>query len=83
MKKLIVLYILFVIVTTSTVLASSSMNVETTIDESVHVTFEFADIETQLYSEIKTEGFNVSTIPNALEGRFEQQGLQMREQSTI
>jgi hypothetical protein len=75
MKKLIVLYILFVLVTTSTVLASSSMNVETTIDESVHVTFEFADIETQLYSEIKTEGFNVSTIPNALEGRFEQQGL--------
>jgi hypothetical protein len=75
MKKLIALYILFVLITTSTVFASSSMNVETTIDESVHVTFEFADIETQLYSEIKAEGFNVSTIPNAVEGIFEQQGL--------
>ncbi len=74
MKKLIALYILFILVTTSTVLASP-VNMETTINENVHVTFEFADIETQLYSEIKTEGFNVSTIPNAIEGIFEQQGL--------
>jgi len=74
MKKLIALYILFILVTTSTVLASS-VNMETTINENVHVSFEFADIETQLYSEIKAEGFNVSTIPNAIEGIFEQQGL--------
>jgi len=74
MKKLIALYILFILVTTSTVLASP-VNMETTINENVHVTFEFADIETQLYSEIKAEGFNVSTIPNAIEGIFEQQGL--------
>ena len=74
MKKLIVLFILLILVTTSTVLASS-VNIETEINENVHVTFGFADIETQLYSEIKAEGFNVSTIPNAIEGEFEQQGL--------
>jgi len=75
MKKLIILYILFILVTTSTVLAGSSITVESTINESVHVTFEFADIEPQLYSEIKNQGFNISTIPKAIEGKFEQQDL--------
>ena len=79
MKKLIILCILFILVTTSTVLASSSITVETTINESIHVTFEFAGIEPQLYSEIKNQGFNISTIPNAVEGKFEQQNLKNAE----
>ena len=48
---------------------------ETTINENVHVTFKFADIEPQLYSEIENQGFNISTIPNAIEGKFKQQNL--------
>ena len=75
MKKLIILYILFVLIATPIVLADSSITVETTINESVHVTFEFAGIEPQLYSEIKNQGFNISTIPNTIEGKFEQQNL--------
>lgn len=74
MKRLITFYILFILVATPIVLASSSITMETTINESVHVTFN-ADIEQQLYSEIENQGFSLSTIPDAIEGKFEQQNL--------
>lgn len=72
MKKLITFYILFLLLATPTVLADS-ITIEATINESVHVTFKFSDIEPQLYSEI--QGFNISTIPYAIEEEFEQQDL--------
>jgi hypothetical protein len=76
MKKLITFYILFILVTIPLVLADSSVNLEVTIGESVWVAFRFADIEPSLYNEIKTQGiFNASTIPNAIESRFEQEDL--------
>ncbi|MFB0514678.1 MAG: hypothetical protein ACETVQ_03780, partial [Candidatus Bathyarchaeia archaeon] len=75
MKKLIIPYILFILIATPVVLANSSITMETTINESVYATFKFADIEQQLYSEIENQGFDISTIPNAIEGKFEQQDL--------
>lgn len=75
MKKLIMLCILFILVATPIVLADSSITMETTIGESLHVAFKFADIEPQLYSEIMDQGFNISIIPNAIEEEFELQNL--------
>jgi len=76
MKKLIIPYILFILIATPRVLANSSITMETTINESINVTFKFADIEPQLYNEIKNnQGFNISTIPNAIEEKFKQQDL--------
>ena len=75
MKKLLVSYVLFILITTPTVLADSSITMETIINESLHVTFNFTDIEPQLYDEIKAQGFNVTTIPNILEEKFRQQNL--------
>ncbi len=74
MKKLMIPYILFILIATPTVLADS-ITIESTINESLHVTFKFAGIEPQLYSEIENQGFDISTIPNAIEGKFEQQNL--------
>lgn len=75
MKKLIAPYILFILIITQIVLANSSITMETTINQNVHVTFKFVDIEPQLYSEIKNQGFNTSTIPNAIEGELKRQKL--------
>lgn len=75
MKRSIITYVLFVLIATPIVLADSSITMEATITESIHVMFSFADIEAQLYSEIKNQGFNVSTIPKAIEEVFDDQGL--------
>jgi hypothetical protein len=75
MKKLIIPCILFVLVAAPIVLADSSVTMETMIDESLHVTFNFTNIEDSLYNEIQAQGFNISTIPNAVEEKFKQQNL--------
>jgi len=70
------LFFLFILITTPTVSASSPITIKATIDEGIHVTFSFTDIEPQLYNEIKTQGiFNISTIPNAIKEYFEQENL--------
>jgi len=73
MKKLIVPCILFILLATPTVLADS-ITIETSINESLYVTFDFTPDET-LYEEIKTQGFNASTIPNVIEENFAAQNL--------
>ncbi len=75
MKKLIVLCILFVLLATTPTVLADSLTVETTINESIHVAFRFADIEPQRYDAIKNQGFDVTTIPNAIEENFEQENL--------
>lgn len=67
-------YILFILIAAPTVLADS-ITIETTINESLHVTFNFTTNKPQLYEEIKTQGFNASTIPNLVKEKFEQQHL--------
>jgi hypothetical protein len=64
---------------TPVVFANSSITMETTIAENVYVTFHFADIEPQLYAEIKDQGFSVSTVPNAVEEEFVQQNFMNAE----
>lgn len=73
MKKLIIPYILLILLATPTVLADS-LTTETTINESLYVTFNFTTKKPRLYEEIK-QGFNASTIPNVIEENFEQQHL--------
>jgi hypothetical protein len=76
MKKFIMFYLLFILLTTPTVLAVSSVSLQATISESVEVVFKIASIEANLYNEIKTQGiFNASTIPKAIEGYFKQKEL--------
>jgi hypothetical protein len=74
MKKLITLYILLILLAIPSVLADSA-TIETTINESLHVTFHFTTNNPQLYEEIKTQGFNASTIPNIIKENFEHQNL--------
>lgn len=75
MKKLIILFILFILVATPIVLADSSITVETTINENLYVTLNLANIERQTYDDIKAQGFNISTVPNAIEEKLKQQNL--------
>ncbi len=75
MKKLILFCVLFILIATPIALADSSITIEATINEDAHVTLKFAYIEQELYGEIKDQGFNISTIPNAIEEEFKQQDL--------
>lgn len=75
MKKLIIPYILFILVATPILLARSSITVETTINENLYVTFSLINIERQTYDEIEAQGFDVSTIPSAIEEELEQENL--------
>jgi len=74
MKKLIISYILFILLATPIVLADS-VTVEVSISESLYVTFNYTTNIPELYEEIKTQGFDASTIPNVIEEKFEQQDL--------
>jgi hypothetical protein len=76
MRKLLLAYILLLSLVVPSVIADSSVKVESIIEETVRVNFEFTNIEQRLYDDIQMQGiFNASSIPMVVEERLEQMEL--------
>lgn len=77
MKKLPLAHLLFsLLLVTLITPACASVKIQAVIDQNVHVTFDFENINSTLYNEIvQQEVFNVSTIPRTIVKNLEQRNL--------
>jgi len=76
MKELAVTSLLFVLLVSLVASACASVTIQATIDQSIHVVFDFQNINSMIYNEtINQHLFNVSTIPRIIEESLEERDL--------
>jgi hypothetical protein len=74
MKKLAATHLLLTMLITLITPVRASVEMQTTIDQNIHVVFIFEDINSTIYNEVK-QTFSITTIPEAIIKSLEQQGL--------
>jgi hypothetical protein len=80
MRELAATSLLLVLFVTLVTPAYASMTIQATIDQNIHVIFDFQDVDSTIYNEtIRQHLFNVSTIPRAIEKSLEQKDLKNAE----
>jgi len=76
MKKLVVAYLLLVLLVTLISPVQASITIKATIDQSIHVVFDFENINSTIYEEIKREPLlDRSTIPKTIVDNLKQRNL--------
>ena len=76
MKKLVVVYLLFIIFAMLIRSVHGSVTIQAIVDQNIHVAFDFKNINFTIYEEIKRRDlFNQSTIPQIIVNNLKQQNL--------
>ena len=76
MRELATTSLLVVLLVTLVTPAYASVTIQATIDQNIHVVFDFQNIDSIIYNEtIRQHLFNVSTIPRAIEESLEEKDL--------
>ena len=76
MRRLAATSILLVLLVTLATPIYASVTIQATIDQNIHVVFDFQNINSTIYNEaIQQQLFNASTIPRAIEEKLEQRDL--------
>lgn len=76
MRELATTSLLVVLLVTLVTPAYASVTIQATIDQNIHVAFDFQNIDSIIYNEtIRQNLFNVSTIPRAIEETLEEKDL--------
>ena len=80
MRELTATSFLLVLLVTLVTPAYASVTIQATIDQNIHVVFDFQNISSEIYNEtIRQHLFNVSTIPRAIEESLEEKNLKNTE----
>jgi len=80
MRGLTATSILLVLLVTLVTPVYASVTIQATIDQNIHVVFDFQNINSTIYDEaIQQQLFNASTIPRAIEENFEQRDQKSAE----
>ena len=76
MRELVATSLLVVLLVTLVTPAYASVTIQATMDQNIHVVFDFQNIDSIIYNEtIRQHLFNVSTIPRAIEESLEEKDL--------
>ena len=80
MRELTATSLLLVLLVNLATPAYASVTIQATIDQNIHVVFDFQNINSTIYNEaIQQQVFNASTIPRAIEKSLEQKDLKNAE----
>jgi len=76
MQKLVMVYLLFALLATLILPIRASVTIQTSIDQNVHVVFDFVNVNSTVYEEIKRESsLDRSTIPKTIVDKLKQRNL--------
>jgi len=80
MRELTVTTLLLVLLVVMITPSFASVSIQATIDQNIHVVFNFQNIDSTIYNEtIRQDSFCVSTIPQAIEESLEERELRNAE----